>query len=62
MTKKLPVAMNDEEFESLIKHTKKPHHRLAFLLGYGAGMRVSEVVNLTPDKTQTFINKVYLLR
>lgn len=44
--KKLPVAINEEEFAKLIKNTKKTKHRLGFLLGYGAGLRVSEVVKL----------------
>lgn len=46
--KKLPVAISEEEFTQLIKHTKAKHHKLAFLLGYGSGLRVSEVVNLQP--------------
>ena len=46
--KKLPVAINEEEFSLLIKHTKKPHHRIAFLFGYGSGLRISEVLNLEP--------------
>lgn len=44
--KKLPVAINDEEFVSLINATKMRHHRIAFLLGYGSGLRLSEVVHL----------------
>lgn len=46
--KKLPVAINDEEFTELIKATKSKHHKIAFLLGYGSGLRVSEVVKLEP--------------
>lgn len=45
-SKKLPVAISEEEFTELIKHTKKKHHRLAFLLGYGCGLRVSEILHL----------------
>jgi len=47
--KRLPVAINEEEFTELIKHTYKEHHKLAFLLGYGSGMRVSEVQKLLPE-------------
>lgn len=47
--KKLPVALNEEEFTLLVKNTKKDHHKLAFLLGYGSGLRVSEVVSLKPE-------------
>lgn len=46
--KKLPVAIDEEEFTELIKVTKNEHHKIAFLLGYGAGMRVSEVIKLEP--------------
>ena len=44
--KKLPVAIDEEEFVKLIKNTKYPHWKIAFLLGFGSGMRISEVVNL----------------
>jgi len=46
--KKLPVAINEEEFVQLIKHTRKENHKLAFLLGFGSGLRVSEVIKLQP--------------
>ncbi len=44
--RKLPVAINQEEFTKLIKVTKQMHHKISFLLGYGSGLRVSEVINL----------------
>jgi integrase/recombinase XerD len=44
--KRLPVSITEPDFERLVKATPKEHHRLAFLLGFGSGMRVSEVVNL----------------
>jgi len=50
MTKKLPVAINEEEFVKLIKNTKKEHHKLAFLLGFGAGLRISEIVSLKTNE------------
>lgn len=46
--KKLPVAINEEEFTKLIQNTKKKHHKMAFLLGYASGLRISEVLNLEP--------------
>lgn len=48
MVKKLPVAIDENEFYELIKATKSEHHKVAFLLGYGSGLRVSEVVKLEP--------------
>jgi len=44
--KKLPVAITPEEFGKLIQHTKKKHHKVSFLLGFGAGLRISEITNL----------------
>ena len=46
MKKKLPVAIDIDEFTKLIKNTKKQVYRIAFLLGFGAGLRISEVVEL----------------
>ena len=46
MVKRLPCAIDEEEFVKLIKNTKKDLHKLAFLLGFGAGLRISEIINL----------------
>ena len=46
MTKKLPIAINEDEFVKLIKNTKQDNHKLAFLLGYGSGLRISAIGNL----------------
>lgn len=46
MVKKLPVAISKEEFTKLIEHTKKEKHKIAFLLGFGSGLRISEVCKL----------------
>jgi integrase/recombinase XerD len=42
--KKLPVAISEEEFTSLVSNTKDERYRLAFLFGFGAGLRLSEIV------------------
>lgn len=44
--KRLPVAISEEEFLSLINHTNKKHHKLSFLLGFESGLRISEVLKL----------------
>ncbi len=36
--------VNMDEFGKLLKVTKNPRHRLSFILGQGAGLRVSEIV------------------
>ncbi len=45
-TKRLPVGLTEAEFKKLTANTEREHHKLAFLLGFAAGLRVSEVVNL----------------
>lgn len=47
--KKLPVAITLEEFKRLMRNTKQKHHRVAFLLAWGSGLRISEVINLKPN-------------
>ena len=60
-TKKLPVAISEKEFTKLVSVVKKMHHKLAFLLGFGSGLRVSEVVNLKPNDVN-FEEKKILVR
>jgi integrase len=45
-SKKLPVAISKDEFMKLIKATNQDKHKLAFLLGFESGLRVSEIVKL----------------
>ena len=45
----IPETISEEEFIQLISGVKKPHHKLSFILGFYACMRVSEVVNLKPE-------------
>lgn len=49
-SQKLPKAIRPEEFKQLISAipTEKKILRTAFLLGYGSGLRVSEIIKLTP--------------
>ena len=48
--KKLPKIINQEEFEKLLKvvqkskHKRRKHFALAMLLGFEAGMRISEIL------------------
>lgn len=46
MASKLPIAISEDEFVKLIKNTKYEHWKVAFLLGFGAGMRISEIVGI----------------
>jgi len=49
-SKKLPTYLTIEEFDKLIIATKKYHHKIAFLLGFGSGLRLSEVVGGIRDE------------
>lgn len=46
--KTLPTYVSGEEFAKLLKATQKQHHKLAFVLAWGSGLRISEVLNLEP--------------
>lgn len=51
MTSKLPKSLTPEEFVLLLKNTKENNKqaRVAFLLAYGAGLRISEVCALKKE-------------
>ena len=44
--RKLPVVLSREEINIIISQSTNKKHKLIIALGYGAGLRVSEVVNL----------------
>lgn len=44
--KRLPVVLSREEVLKIINVIRNPKHKLLISLAYGAGLRVSEVVNL----------------
>ena len=43
---KLPIVLSREEIERIIDSIKNPKHKLLVALSYGAGLRVSEAINL----------------
>lgn len=45
-THTLPTVLTKNEVERILEQTKNPKHRLMLGLAYGAGLRVSEMVNL----------------
>ncbi|MEA2065131.1 MAG: site-specific tyrosine recombinase/integron integrase [Patescibacteria group bacterium] len=45
-SKKLPIVLSRKEIENIICQIKNVKHRLMVSLGYAAGLRVSEVINL----------------
>ena len=53
-TKKLPKAVRPEEFPKLLKATptRDKQAKVAFLLAYGAGLRLSEITSLKPENVK----------
>jgi len=47
--KRIYEPLTEEQFKSLLSNSNKDIHKLAFLLAYGSGLRISEIVNLKPD-------------
>lgn len=45
-TKKLPVVLSRREINQIIDSTKNTKHKLLISLAYGAGLRVSEIIDL----------------
>lgn len=43
---KLPIVLSRKEIEKMIDSIKNPKHKLLIALSYGAGLRVSEAINL----------------
>lgn len=60
MSKKLPIAISEEDFVKLIENTKKDEHKTAFLLGFGAGLRVSEVTKLEQRDINMGERKIFI--
>ena len=53
-------GLSEEEFTKLLDITKKPHHKLAFLLAYGSGLRISEVIALQKTDIDLKANKIFI--
>lgn len=43
MARKLPVYIDSEEFYKILKNTKRNDHKIAFILGFESGLRISEI-------------------
>jgi len=60
--KKLPVILSKQEIEKLISVTKNINHRLIIQIGYSAGLRVSEIINLKWQDIDFDRNLIHLKR
>lgn len=45
---KTTPPINEWQFRKLIENTHKQHHKIAYHLSYYSGLKISEIVNLTP--------------
>lgn len=61
MSKKLPTWVEEEEFRELVLATKNKRHKLIFLLAFGSGLRVSEIVTLHKDNIN-LVQKSMMIR
>lgn len=61
-SKKLPKSVRPEEFKALIEVIPKKDFiaRIAFLLAYGVGMRVSEVLRCDPSQDHFRPNSIFI--
>ncbi len=44
--KPLPIEVDEKEFTAILHETRSMHHKVAFLLAWGSGLRISEVLNV----------------
>jgi len=58
--KKLPVAITQSEYFELIKYAVNDKQKLAFLLGFESGLRVSEVIKLEPRDVDIHEKKIFI--
>jgi integrase/recombinase XerD len=58
---KLPVEVNEDEFIELMEATNKIHHKIAFLLAWESGLRISEVINLKPEHINEKDKLIFIL-
>jgi len=58
--KPLPSYLTEEEFLKLNKLVKQKHHKLAFLLAFSSGLRVSEIVKLQKEDLDLLGRKIFI--
>lgn len=60
MAIKLPDTITEEDLMKVLKVTKQPHHRAAFVIGFYECMRISEIVNLEEKNIDRSLKLLYL--
>ena len=57
---KLPLYIKEEEFYKMLKLVKKRHHKLAFILAFNSGLRISEIINLKKQDFDLKGKKIFI--
>jgi len=57
---KLPVVLSKIEIGKMIKSTNNLNHRLIIQIGYAAGLRASEIINLKWEDIDFFRNVIHI--
>lgn len=52
--------IREKEFVKLFKTTKREHHKIAFILGYGSGLRIEEIIALKPEDVNIQERKIFV--
>ena len=56
--KPLPIEVTQEEYLEILKVTEYMHHKVAFMLAFESGLRISEIVNLQPEDINVKLKQI----
>lgn len=59
--KKLATFITEEQFVKLLENSISRHHKIAYLLAFESGLRISEVINLKPENFDIENNMVKVI-
>lgn len=56
--KRLPIEVTQNEYIEILNASKFMHHKVAFMLAFESGLRISEVVNLKPEDISESLKQI----
>ncbi len=56
--KPLPIEVSVDEYVEILKETTHMHHKVAFMLAFESGLRISEVVNLKKEDVDAGLKQI----
>jgi integrase/recombinase XerD len=59
---KLPETITEEELVKLLTAVSKPHHKIAFALGFYEAMRISEIIKLKPENIDKQVKIIHIIQ